>query len=163
MANPDPEIRARATKHMCDCIDLGKELHCRAVSLWFADGTNYPGQDSIRARKHRFEYALREAHNRLAADQILLVEYKPFEPAFYQTDIADWGMAYMMAKIAGPQAKVLVDTGHHVHERAEGDHARVEPLRGSARSSQPAPPVTPYAASPSYRPTSGGGWPAFRR
>ena len=93
VANPDPEIRARATKHMCDCIDLGK--------------------DSIRARKHRFEYALREAHNRLAADQILLVEYKPFEPAFYQTDIADWGMAYMMAKIAGPQAKVLVDTGHH--------------------------------------------------
>ena len=113
VANPDEKIRARATKHICDCIDLGKELHSRAVSLWFADGTNYPGQDSIRARKHRFEYALREAHDRLDNDQVLLVEYKPFEPAFYQTDLADWGMAYMMSKIAGPRAKVLVDTGHH--------------------------------------------------
>jgi L-rhamnose isomerase / sugar isomerase len=113
VGNPSEATRAQATKHICDCIDLGKELHSRAVSLWFADGTNYPGQDSIRARKHRFEYALREAHSRLDPDQVLLVEYKPFEPAFYQTDIADWGMAYMLAKIAGPQAKVLVDTGHH--------------------------------------------------
>lgn len=113
VANPDEAIRARATQHLCDCIDLGKQLHSSAVSTWFADGTNYPGQDSIRARKHRFEYALRTAHNHLGPEQTLLIEYKPFEPAFYQTDLADWGMAYMMAKIAGPQAKVLVDTGHH--------------------------------------------------
>lgn len=113
VGNPDEAIRAKAVKHICESIDLGKELHSHAISLWFADGTNYPGQDSIRARKHRFESALREAHKRLAPDQLLLVEYKPFEPAFYQTDLADWGMAYMMAKTAGPQAKVLVDTGHH--------------------------------------------------
>lgn len=113
VGNPDEAVRAKAVQHICDSIDLGKELHSHAISLWFADGTNYPGQDSIRARKHRFESALREAHKRLAPDQFLLVEYKPFEPAFYQTDLADWGMAYMMAKMAGPQAKVLVDTGHH--------------------------------------------------
>lgn len=113
VGNPDDAVRAMAVKHICDSIALGKELHSRAVSLWFADGTNYPGQDSIRARKHRFESALREAHGHLDADQVLLVEYKPFEPAFYQTDLADWGMAFMMSKVAGPQAKVLVDTGHH--------------------------------------------------
>jgi L-rhamnose isomerase/sugar isomerase len=78
-----------------------------------ADGTNYPGQDSIRGRKQRLENALGEFHGHLADDQLFLVEYKPFEPAFYHTDIADWGMSYIYAKKMGPQAKVLVDTGHH--------------------------------------------------
>jgi L-rhamnose isomerase/sugar isomerase len=81
--------------------------------MWFADGTSYPGQESIRDRKARFEECLKACHKKLAPWQTMLVEYKPFEPAFYATDIADWGMSYLMTKKAGPRAKVLVDTGHH--------------------------------------------------
>jgi len=113
VGSPFETARDQALAHIIDCIKLGQVTGSKAVSLWFADGTNYPGQDSIRARKHRFEAALKEAHSHLAKDQILLVEYKPFEPAFYQTDLADWGMSFLTAKKAGPQAKVLVDTGHH--------------------------------------------------
>ena len=113
VGSPFETARDQALAHILDCIEIGKATGSRAVSLWFADGTNYPGQDSIRARKKRFEAALKEAHARLSPEQILLVEYKPFEPAFYQTDLADWGMSFLTAKKAGPQAKVLVDTGHH--------------------------------------------------
>lgn len=111
--NPDAAVREAALQHCLDCVDLAQQVGSRLISLWFADGTNYPGQDNIRARKRRFADALQHLHQRLAADQMLLVEYKPFEPAFYQTDLADWGMAYLLAKAAGPRAKVLVDTGHH--------------------------------------------------
>jgi L-rhamnose isomerase / sugar isomerase len=113
VGSPFETARDQALAHILDCIEIGKATGSRAVSLWFADGTNYPGQDSIRARKQRFEVALKEAHARLSPEQIMLVEYKPFEPAFYQTDLADWGMSFLTAKKAGPQAKVLVDTGHH--------------------------------------------------
>ena len=113
VANPDPAIRRKALDHLLESIQLGQETQSRFVSLWFADGTNYPGQDSIRCRKRHFEAALAECHEALSQEQVLLVEYKPFEPAFYQTDIADWGMALLLAKKAGPKAKVLVDTGHH--------------------------------------------------
>jgi L-rhamnose isomerase/sugar isomerase len=88
-------------------------LASRDVSLWFADGSNYPGTQNMRHRRKWFEEGLAAAHARLAKGQRLLVEYKPFEPAFYHTDIADWGMALLFARAAGPQAKVLVDTGHH--------------------------------------------------
>jgi L-rhamnose isomerase/sugar isomerase len=81
--------------------------------MWFADGSNYPGTANIRMRKRWFEEGLRTAHSELEPHQRLLVEYKPFEPAFYHTDIADWGMALLLARAAGPQARVLVDTGHH--------------------------------------------------
>jgi L-rhamnose isomerase / sugar isomerase len=81
--------------------------------MWFADGSNYPGTANIRQRKQWFEQSLKSAHEALESGQRLLVEYKPFEPAFYHTDIADWGMALHFARSAGPQAKVLVDTGHH--------------------------------------------------
>jgi len=111
--NPDAAVRQAALQHCLDCIAIAQQVGSRLISLWFADGTNYPGQDNIRSRKRRFAEALQAMHARLAADQVMLVEYKPFEPAFYQTDIADWGMAYLFAKSAGPQAKVLVDTGHH--------------------------------------------------
>ncbi len=113
VGSPFETARDQALAHIIDCIKLGQQTGSKAVSLWFADGTNYPGQDSIRARKHRFEAALKEAHGHLSPEQIMLVEYKPFEPAFYQTDLADWGMSFLTAKKAGPQAKVLVDTGHH--------------------------------------------------
>jgi len=113
LANPDPAVRQMAVAHVLRSIQLAQELNSRTISLWLADGTNYPGQDSIRLRKQRVADALRECHEHLPADQTLLIEYKPFEPSFYHTDIADWGMAYVLAKHAGPRAKVLIDTGHH--------------------------------------------------
>jgi L-rhamnose isomerase/sugar isomerase len=109
----DPAVRAHALRHCLDSIAIGQAVGSEYLSLWFADGTNYPGQDDIRARKARFTEALRACHAKLGPKQTLLVEYKPFEPAFYATDIADWGMAFLLAKKAGPRAKVLVDTGHH--------------------------------------------------
>jgi L-rhamnose isomerase/sugar isomerase len=111
--NPDPKSRQKAVDHVIESIALGRAVKSDIVTLWFADGTNYPGQDNMRARKRRFEECLQATHKKLAKNQTLLVEYKPFEPAFYQTDIADWGMSYVLARKAGPKAKVLVDTGHH--------------------------------------------------
>lgn len=113
LCNPDPAIRERALEHVFDCIEIGKALGSRDISLWMADGSNYPGTQSIRRRIAWLEEALRAAHDRLAPNQRLLIEYKPFEPAFYHTDIADWGMSSHFARHAGPQACVLVDTGHH--------------------------------------------------
>jgi L-rhamnose isomerase/sugar isomerase len=98
---------------MLDSIEIGKELGSRDISLWMADGSNYPGTQSIRKRIGWLEEALRISHDHLGPEQRLLVEYKPFEPAFYHTDIADWGMSSHFARQAGPQACVLVDTGHH--------------------------------------------------
>jgi L-rhamnose isomerase/sugar isomerase len=111
--NPDPEIRKHALQHTIDSIEIAHKLSSRDISMWFADGSSYPGTANIRQRKKWFEEALKETHNRLYPEQRLLVEYKPFEPAFYHTDIADWGMSMHLSKFAGPQAKVLVDTGHH--------------------------------------------------
>jgi L-rhamnose isomerase/sugar isomerase len=114
VANRDPAIRRRAIQHLLDSIEISRQVGSRILSLWFADGTNYPGQASIRERKRLFQAALREVHDALPADMTMLLEYKPFEPAFYHTDVADWGMAYVLARHAGPRAKVLVDTGHHL-------------------------------------------------
>ena len=111
--NPDASVRERALQHVKDSIQIAKQLGSRDISLWFADGSNYPGTAHIRQRKRWFEKSLTAAHAELSPDQRLLVEYKPFEPAFYHTDIADWGMALHLARCAGPRAKVLVDTGHH--------------------------------------------------
>jgi L-rhamnose isomerase / sugar isomerase len=111
--NPDAAVRQKALQHTKDSIEIAQRLNCRDISLWFADGSNYPGTANIRQRKQWFEESLQAAYADLLADQRLLVEYKPFEPAFYHTDIADWGMAFHLAKTAGRQAKVLVDTGHH--------------------------------------------------
>jgi L-rhamnose isomerase / sugar isomerase len=113
IGNPDPAIRKRAVAHIMDCILIADSLECRDISPWFADGSNYPGTQSIRGRIGYFEAALREIHQHLSPKQRLLIEYKPFEPAFYHTDVADWGMALLLARAAGPQALVLVDTGHH--------------------------------------------------
>ena len=111
--NPDSAVRRRALQHTKDSIEIAKRLHSRDISLWFADGSNYPGTANIRQRKNWFAEALEESHRELSLDQRMLVEYKPFEPAFYHTDIADWGMELLLSRAAGPQAKVLVDTGHH--------------------------------------------------
>ncbi len=111
--NPDPAIRKKALDHLLDCVAIAEKLHSRDVAPWFPDGSSYPGTQSIRHRIDWFEQTLQAMHAALSPTQRLLVEYKPFEPFFYHTDIADWGMALLLAKAAGPQALVLVDTGHH--------------------------------------------------
>ena len=113
LCNPSPEIRKRAVDHMIASIDIAEQLGSKDISLWLPDGSNYPATQSIQKRIGWLEEALQTTHGHLKSGQRLLVEYKPFEPAFYHTDIADWGMAMHLAKVAGPQAKVLVDTGHH--------------------------------------------------
>jgi L-rhamnose isomerase/sugar isomerase len=98
LGNPDPAARERALNHILDSIAIATQLGSRDVSLWFADGSNFPGTANIRRRRQWFAGSLGAAHARLAAGQRMLVEYKPFDPAFYHTDIADWGMAYLLAK-----------------------------------------------------------------
>src|SRR5215471_13702411 len=109
--NPDPAVRSRARHHVLDSVAIAGAVDSRDISLWFADGSNYPGTANIRQRRAWFVEALQASHAALSPNQRLLVEYKPFEPAFYHTDIADWGMAAHFARQAGPQACVLVDTG----------------------------------------------------
>jgi L-rhamnose isomerase / sugar isomerase len=113
IANPSAEIRGNALTHLLDSVEIGRALGSRDVSLWIADGSNYPGTQSMRKRIGWMEEVLASTHAALGEGQRMLVEYKPFEPFFYHTDIADWGMALELARRAGPKAKVLVDTGHH--------------------------------------------------
>jgi len=113
LCNPSAAVRQEALQHMIASIEIATALNSRDISMWLPDGSNYPGTQSIRKRIEWLEEALKTSHQAMTPGQRLLVEYKPFEPAFYHTDIADWGMALHLAKIAGPQAKVLVDTGHH--------------------------------------------------
>jgi L-rhamnose isomerase/sugar isomerase len=114
ICNPSAEIRGNALAHLLDSVEIGRELGDKDVSLWIADGSNYPGSQSIRKRIEWMEEVLASTHAALGEHQRMLVEYKPFEPAFYHTDIADWGMALELSRRAGPKAKVLVDTGHHL-------------------------------------------------
>jgi len=113
LGNPDPAIRRQALDHILTSVEIQTCLGSRDLSLWFADGSNYPGTQNIRHRRQWFREGLQATNAALSDGQRMLVEYKPFEPAFYHTDIADWGMAMVLAREAGPQAKVLVDTGHH--------------------------------------------------
>ena len=113
ICNPSAEFREKAIAHLIDSVEIGKAVGSAEVSLWIADGSNYPGTQSMRRRIGWMKEALARTHAALAPGQTMLVEYKPFEPAFYHTDISDWGMALELARGAGPQARVLVDTGHH--------------------------------------------------
>jgi L-rhamnose isomerase/sugar isomerase len=113
ICSPDASVRRMAIEHLVDSAKIAQELNSMDVSLWIADGSSYPGSQSIRHRILWLEEALGSTHDRLSPGQRLLIEYKPFEPAFYHTDVADWGMATHLAQNAGPQARVLVDTGHH--------------------------------------------------
>jgi L-rhamnose isomerase/sugar isomerase len=113
LCNPSSEVRERAVAHLLHSVAIASQLGSRDISLWLPDGSNYPGTQSIRKRIAWLEEGLVRTHGALAPEQRLLIEYKPFEPAFYHTDIADWGMASLLAAKAGPQARVLVDTGHH--------------------------------------------------
>ena len=112
--SPDPFARKSALDHTLASVQIGRAVKSRHLTMWLADGTNYPGQDNLRRRKRDLEKAFKKIHDAMPPSMTLLVEYKPFEPAFYHTDLADWGMAYVLSKHAGNRAKVLVDTGHHL-------------------------------------------------
>ncbi|MGV9344708.1 L-rhamnose isomerase [Streptomyces spiralis] len=113
ICHPDAAIRRKAVDHLLECVDIMDATGSRDLKLWFADGTNYPGQDDIRARQDRLAEGLAEVYERLGDDQRMLLEYKFFEPAFYATDVPDWGTAYAHCLKLGPKAQVVVDTGHH--------------------------------------------------
>jgi len=113
VTNPDPRVRRKAIDHLLDCVDVMDATGSRDLKLWFSDGTNYPGQDSIRARQDRLAEALREVYDRLGEHQRMLLEYKLFEPAFYTMDVPDWGTSYAHCIELGPKATVCIDTGHH--------------------------------------------------
>ena len=113
IANPSAEIRAFALQHLLDSVEIAKALGSKDLSIWVSDGSNYPGTQNMRKRIGYMEAVLSTLHAALGPDQRMLIEYKPFEPAFYHTDIADWGMALELARRSGPKATVLVDTGHH--------------------------------------------------
>lgn len=113
VTHPDPAVRRKALAHLLDCVDIMDATGSDTLKLWFADGTNYPGQDDIRARQDRLAEALAAVYDRLGEGQRFLLEYKLFEPAFYTTDVPDWGTAYAHCAALGDKAQVVVDTGHH--------------------------------------------------
>ena len=113
VCNPDPKVRRKAVDHLLECVDVAGAVGSPAVSLWFADGTNYPGQDDIRARQDRLAEALRTVYEALPEGVGMLLEYKLFEPGFYTMDVPDWGTALVHCLALGPRSNVLVDTGHH--------------------------------------------------
>ena len=113
LCHPDERVREQALEHCRECVEIAQQVGSTVVSLWLADGTNYPGQDDLRERHARLTAGLEELYGLLPADMRLLVEYKFFEPGFYSTDLPDWGTAAMLCRRLGPQAQVLVDTGHH--------------------------------------------------
>ncbi len=113
VCHPDAAVRRKAVDHLLECVDIMDATGSRDLKLWFADGTNYPGQDDVRARQDRLAEALAEVYGRLGEGQRMLLEYKLFEPAFYTTDVPDWGTAYAHCLKLGEKAQVVVDTGHH--------------------------------------------------
>jgi L-rhamnose isomerase/sugar isomerase len=113
VTNPDPAVRRKALGHLLECVDIMDATGSRDLKLWFSDGTNYPGQDDIAARQGRLAEALAAVYQRLGDGQRMLLEYKLFEPAFYATDVPDWGTSYAHCLKLGPKAQVVVDTGHH--------------------------------------------------
>ncbi|MQY20883.1 L-rhamnose isomerase [Nocardia macrotermitis] len=113
VCHPDPAVRRKAIEHLKDCLRIMAATGSDALKLWFADGINYPGQDDLTDRQRRLADALDEVYDALTGEQRILLEYKLFEPAFYATDVPDWGTAYAHTLRLGPKAKVVVDTGHH--------------------------------------------------
>lgn len=114
VCHPDPAVRRKATDHLIECVEIGREIGSDVLSLWFADGTNYPGQDSFKERRHRMFECLSETYGSMPKNMRMLLEYKPYEPAFYHTDLTDWGTALTMCRRLGDRAEVLVDLGHHL-------------------------------------------------
>jgi L-rhamnose isomerase/sugar isomerase len=113
VTNSDPAVRRKAIDHLLECVDVMDATGSRDLKLWFADGTNYPGQDDLRIRQDHLAEALSQVYDRLGDHQRMQLEYKLFEPAFYSTDVPDWGTAYAHCLELGDKAVVCVDTGHH--------------------------------------------------
>jgi L-rhamnose isomerase/sugar isomerase len=113
ICHPEAVVRRKAVDHLLECVDIMDATGSADLKLWFADGTNYPGQDDLRERQDRLAEGLAEVYERLGDGQRMLLEYKFFEPAFYSTDVPDWGTAYAHCLKLGPKAQVVVDTGHH--------------------------------------------------
>ena len=113
LTNPDERVRAKAIAHHLECIDIMRATGAPALKIWLPDGTNYPGQDSIRERQDRLADSLSQIYAALDDDQLLVLEYKFFEPAFYHTDVPDWGTSLVHCLSLGERAKVVLDTGHH--------------------------------------------------
>src|SRR5437773_1484797 len=111
--HPDVAVRAQAIRSCLECIEIARLVGSTGISPWVADGTNYPGQDDFRERLARLTASLEEIYAALPPGMRLLVEYKFFEPSFYSMDLPDWGTAALLCRRLGPQAQVLVDTGHH--------------------------------------------------
>jgi L-rhamnose isomerase / sugar isomerase len=111
--NPDPGIRRKAVQASVECVGIMRETGSTQMSMWVADGTNYPGQGDFRRRRHWLMDCLAEVYEALDPGMSMLLEYKLFEPAFYHTDIADWGQSLLLCQELGDRAKVLVDLGHH--------------------------------------------------
>src|SRR4051812_113292 len=116
VCNPDPTVRRKATNHLLECVGIAGKTGSEVLSLWFADGTNYAGQDSFTERRHRMVECLEEVYAAMPQNMRMLLEYKPYEPAFYHTDLADWGAALTVGQRLGERAQVLVDLGHHAKE-----------------------------------------------
>lgn len=114
MCSPIQAVREETKEHFSDCVRIARELGCKTIGMWVADGTNYPGQDVLRERKHRLLDGLGHLYREMDPDMTLLLEYKPFEPFFYTTDVNDWGASFLACSKLGDRAKVLVDLGHHV-------------------------------------------------
>ncbi len=114
VCNPFEDVRRSTLEHFRDCVRITREMGSKSIGIWLADGTNYPGQDNLFERKHRLEAGLADLYNAMDPDMTLFVEYKPFEPAFYTTDLMDWGMSLLQCNKLGDRAKVLVDLGHHL-------------------------------------------------
>ncbi|GAB2714935.1 L-rhamnose isomerase [Arthrobacter bambusae] len=113
LTNLDPKIRRKAIEHSIEVVDVMRSVGSTQMSMWLADGTNYPGQADFRRRRHFLREGLQEIYAALDEDMTMVLEYKLFEPAFYHTDIADWGQSLSFCQKLGDRAKVLVDLGHH--------------------------------------------------
>jgi len=114
ICSPEADVRNKTIDHLIDCVRIARETDSKVIGMWLADGTNYPGQDNLRERKQRLFVGLKALYDALDDDMKLVLEYKPFEPFFYTTDIQDWGMSKLMCDKLGDKAKVLVDLGHHL-------------------------------------------------
>ena len=113
LTHVDESVRRKAIEHHLECIEIMHQTGSRDLKIWLADGTNYPGQDDIRGRQDRLADSLAQIYERIGADQRLVLEYKFFEPAFYHTDVPDWGTSYAQVAALGERAMVCLDTGHH--------------------------------------------------
>ncbi len=113
LAHPDPAVRQQAIEHNLECIEIGKALGSRSLTVWIGDGGNFPGQMHFRRALERYLESVREIYEALPETWRLFLEHKLYEPAFYSTVINDWGTSYYCATELGPKAFCLVDLGHH--------------------------------------------------